>query len=240
MKKRGVRNALAGPPRLIFATSSSIKAAEVSAMMAGVAEIDHRSVDLLEIQGTAEDIGRFKASEAFRQFRKPVFVEDTSLHLDCLCGLPGPYIKHFSESMTVTHMAQIVKTLGKDGAVARTLIALNLGVRGKIERIHLFSGEVRGKIVEPRGDPKFLWNCIFVPEGQDRTLSEMNIEEKNHISQRSEAVKKFIEYLQGTNLAEAPLTMATQTDIRALEEPSSAQKQNNFQTCTEPKEVPLA
>ena len=55
--------------------------------------------------------------------------------------------------------------------------------------MHVFEGEVIGKIVSPcRVDHGFQWDCVFVPKGEKRTFSEMG-PDKDLISMRSKALQ---------------------------------------------------
>jgi len=60
--------------------------------------------------------------------------------------------------------------------------------------VKLFSGVVRGRIVEPRGDGGFGYDPIFEHDGT--TLAEMSAEEKNAISHRGRALAKFASWFR--------------------------------------------
>jgi non-canonical purine NTP pyrophosphatase (RdgB/HAM1 family) len=59
---------------------------------------------------------------------------------------------------------------------------------------HFFEGRIDGTIVTPRGDDRFAWDLIFMPNGYDKTFAEMSIEDKNKISMRKIAINKFKEH----------------------------------------------
>jgi alanyl-tRNA synthetase len=76
------------------------------------------------------------------------------------------------------------------GAEAKCVIAYFDG-----REISYFEGSVKGKITEERrGDNKldFGFDPIFVPDGYDKTFSELGAE-KNSISHRRKALEKFIQ-----------------------------------------------
>ena len=50
--------------------------------------------------------------------------------------------------------------------------------------------------MSPRGDTRFQWDQIFMPEGQGRTFSEMSVEDKNKISHRRRAFEEFKNWLE--------------------------------------------
>ena len=43
------------------------------------------------------------------------------------------------------------------------------------------------------------YDRIFIPEGKSKTISDMTLQEKNSLSQRAEAFKKFGEYIINKN-----------------------------------------
>ena len=61
-----------------------------------------------------------------------------------------------------------------------------------------FEGVINGKITEEKvGNGGFGYDPIFVPEGFDKTFSELTINEKNAISHRGIAVNKLVNFLNG-------------------------------------------
>ncbi|MFD1513762.1 non-canonical purine NTP pyrophosphatase [Halomarina rubra] len=58
--------------------------------------------------------------------------------------------------------------------------------------VKLFTGTVRGRIVEPRGEGGFGYDPIFEHDG--KTLAEMTAAEKNAISHRGRALATFAEF----------------------------------------------
>ena len=63
---------------------------------------------------------------------------------------------------------------------------------------YFFEGVINGKITEEKvGNGGFGYDPIFVPEGFDKTFSELTINEKNAISHRGIAVNKLVNFLNG-------------------------------------------
>eukprot|EP00483_Globobulimina_turgida_P006294 UN06304 len=59
-----------------------------------------------------------------------------------------------------------------------------------------FRGECKGNIAnKSRGTNGFGWDGVFEFIGNNKTLAEMTIEEKNKISHRANALKKLTKYL---------------------------------------------
>jgi inosine triphosphate pyrophosphatase len=177
---------------IYFITGNSNKFFEVKQI---IPQIRQLKLDLDEIQELdAKKIIEHKLLEAKKKFkgssRTAFIVEDTSLYLECVNGLPGPFIKWFLQTIGNNGLYNLTVKFKNDNAEARTLIGYYN--RGKIR---YFQGIVKGKIVSPRYS-NFGWDAIFIPEGYDEVMGEMEIDDKNEISMRGQAVRKLREYLK--------------------------------------------
>ncbi|MFB6198331.1 MAG: non-canonical purine NTP pyrophosphatase [Halobacteriaceae archaeon] len=168
-----------------FATSNEDKFREVQRFLPDISQLD---VDLIEIQHADHDtVVRDKVRRA-ADHATPIFVEDTALHLDCLDGLPGPFIKWFLDRIGLDGLYELCDRYDTYTAQAVTKIAYSDG-----DSITTFTGTVEGTIVEPTGDG-FGWDPIFQPEDFDETYAEMG-EGKHEMSHRRRALDAFISSL---------------------------------------------
>ena len=176
--------------KIYFVTGNKNKLQEAQAIMP---EIEGLDLDLAEIQElNSQKILETKLEEAKKY--KPncnLMVEDLSLEIEGMNGMPGPLIKWFLKSVGIEGVVKMAKMFGNQKATAR----LTLGFSNKLGENKFFEGIVKGKIVEPRGESDFGWDSIFVPDGFDKTFAEMGMEEKNKISHRKIALEKLKEYL---------------------------------------------
>ena len=176
--------------KIYFVTGNKNKIKEAQAIMP---EIEGLDLDLAEIQElNPQKILEAKLEEAKKY--KPncnLIVEDLSLEIEGMNGLPGPLIKWFLKSVGIEGVVKMAKLFGNQKAIAR----LTLGFANELGENKFFEGVVEGKIVEPRGESDFGWDPIFVPEGFKKTYAEMGMEEKNKISHRKIALEKLKEYL---------------------------------------------
>lgn len=171
-----------------FITSNQNKLRELRAHLPDLEQLD---LDLPEIQSLdPHDIIRAKLEAAREHTSEDLIVEDTSLTIDCLGRLPGPFIKYFVEELGPDGIARLVSGYGDTRATARTIIGYASG-----EKMEFFEGSVRGRIVAPRGENRFGWDPIFEPEGYDRTYAELG-EEKHAMSHRTKAVEKLVSFLR--------------------------------------------
>jgi XTP/dITP diphosphohydrolase len=158
-------------------------------------KIIQKNVDLTEIQSLdSKEVIEYKLKEASKLIKGKFFVDDVSLYLDALNGFPGPLIKVFLEAIDRKGIYNLCKEKNNFNANAKATIGYFDG-----KEMWYFEGEVKGKIVLMRGESGFGWDPIFQPEGYNKTFAEMTVEEKNKISHRGKAIKKFKRFLEEQN-----------------------------------------
>ncbi|MCL5730288.1 MAG: RdgB/HAM1 family non-canonical purine NTP pyrophosphatase, partial [Candidatus Pacearchaeota archaeon] len=171
-----------------FITGNDNKYKEVCEILGK--KIKRIEIDLEEIQSDdSYKIAKKKVLEAYRILKKPVVIEDISFYIDAFNGFPGPLIKFLVSSNGTQGIYNIMKGQKNKKAVSRCVVAHFDG-----KNLNFFTGDVKGKIVAPKGKSKFGFDPIFQPEGKQETLAEMGKDEKNKISHRSLAWKKFGEF----------------------------------------------
>ena len=173
---------------IYFITGNQGKLNEAKAIIPSIEGYD---VDLPEIQEIdPHAIIRAKLLEGLKHKEGELIVEDTSLYLDALNGLPGPLIKWFLKTIGNDGLYNLVEKLGNNKAQAKTLI----GYAKDAEHIEFFEGVIEGEIVAPAGTG-FGWDPIFKPAGHDKTFGQMDFDEKNSLSMRRMAFERLKEYL---------------------------------------------
>ena len=175
---------------MYFVSGNSNKFREVKAFMSGF-NLEQVTLDIPEIQGSAQEIAKDKAVKAALQMGRPVFVEDTGLFLNALGGFPGPYVKYFFDGVKKEGLHQMLSSLKDTSAYSQCTIGYCIPGHEPL----IIVGQCTGNIVPPRGETKFLFDNIFIPKGHTRVFSEMNLEEKNQISHRGKAFDQFVKYL---------------------------------------------
>ena len=172
---------------LYFVTGNKNKFAEAKKEMLPI-ELVQKEINLIEIQSLdSKEVIEHKLKEAAKQFKGEFIVEDVSFTLDCINGFPGPLIKWFLKTLGRKGIYELCKSKNNFGVQAKATIGYTDG-----KDFMFFEGIVEGKIVEPKEDSFSIWD--LKPTGVDKTLTEMSIEEKNLISHRGKALKKFKEY----------------------------------------------
>ncbi|KAL8772568.1 MAG: hypothetical protein Q9209_002229 [Squamulea sp. 1 TL-2023] len=181
------------PAELHFITSNKNKLAEAQAIIGDIVPLRSRSLDLVEIQGTIEDISKDKCRRAADQVEGPVLVEDTCLGFNALKGLPGPYIKWFLEALGHEGLNNLLAAYEDRSAEAICTFAY---CEGPGHEPLIFEGRVQGKIVPARGPLNFGWDPIFEYMGE--TYAEMDKVKKNGLSHRYLALAKLKYWLQNS------------------------------------------
>ena len=135
-----------------------------------------------------------KVLKAFKIIGRPLFVEHTGLCIDKINQMPGGLTQVFWDKLKAEKFSELFGgEIGESKAKAVTVIGY---IDGK--KIWTFRGEISGSIIStPKGDRSFQWDCIFVPEGENETFSEMG-ERKNEISMRRKALEQFMNHLKTT------------------------------------------
>ena len=171
---------------IYFITGNENKFREAKSILPNLKQI---KLDLPEIQELdPKKIIEAKLEAAFAHHAGPFVVEDTSVVIESLGGLPGPFIKWFEKALGNEGIAKLV---GSSKARVTTM----LGFARELGNTVFFEGHIEGDIVFPRGEQDFGWGPIFQPEGRGKTFAEISPEEKLAISNRGQAFRKLKEFL---------------------------------------------
>jgi len=188
--------------KIVFATGNNNKLEEVRKILGArfeivsLKDIDVHE-DIPETGVTLEENASLKSHYVFDRFQMDCFADDTGLEVDALNGAPGVYSARYAGEH-VTYDDNVYKLLSELNGVKnraahfRTVISLLLDGEE-----YFFDGTVEGHIIDhKRGSGGFGYDPVFVPDGFDKTFSEMAPETKNAISHRGRAIRKFAEFLR--------------------------------------------
>jgi len=178
-------------PKLFIVTGSDFKFKELSLKLSEFFDCEQKDWNEPEIQGDPEEIIKHKLKTAYEIFKRPVLVDDVSVHVGELNGFPGPYMKDFFKCFTPEEM-------GKKFAGTRISATCRLGLcRGEGD-IVITEGTFHGKIIPPKNNEHLgRYFELFVQlDGTDKPMLEYSIEEKNEFSHRGKAMRKLLEMLK--------------------------------------------
>lgn len=173
---------------VFFITGNAHKLREVEAILGSMRHVNLDLPELQELEPRKVVIA--KAQAALEKGYSPVLIEDTSLSLRALNGLPGPLIKWFLKAIGGEGVYHMAHSKGDCHAEVRTIFGLAFGPQTFIYG----EGVVLGSVVSPRGTG-FGWDAIFCPEGSEKTMGEMTQEEKTSCSMRTLALHDLREQL---------------------------------------------
>ena len=175
----------------VFLTGNKNKLAEARAIL--TFKFDNKNIELDEIQSIdGRKVIGHKLDEAYSKLKRPVFVDDSALHIDSMNGFPGALYKFLDKHVGLEGICKMVGK--KRNAQAVTHIGY---FDGKTKKF--FEGKIEGTISKtPRGGSGFGFDYIFIPKGSKKAYSQIPIEEKNKISMRVKALNKFAKYLTKT------------------------------------------
>lgn len=165
---------------LTFVSGNQSKAASIARYLG--TEIAHHKLELDEIQSLCvETVALRKAEDAYAVLQRPLFVEDFSVSLDGLNGLPGAYLKDFTSCLAAKDICGLIDGKTRQ-ATAKLVFALK---ESAVVTPRVFVGQCRGVIATaPRGDPQYVMQSIFIPQGSRHAWGEMSREESDQFSIR--------------------------------------------------------
>jgi non-canonical purine NTP pyrophosphatase (RdgB/HAM1 family) len=180
---------------IIFVTSNKGKVKSLrNRLPKGKYKIVQKDVELIEPQGeNSEEVSIAKALEAYKKFKKPLVVQDSSFHVNHLKGFPGVYIKYMQESIGVDGLLKLM-----EGVEDRSCyFSLSLTYIENSRRFKVFNKKSSmGKLAleVDRTDSKKAWGEIwrvYIPHWADKPLSSMTEEEIDSREQDKEDDSEF-------------------------------------------------
>lgn len=179
---------------LTFVTSNKGKVKESQEILGFPIKI--ADIELDEIQSMSlKEIVEKKAHEAYSQIKKPLIVDDAGLFIEAWNGFPGPFIKYMWNAGGSDLILRLMDKEENRKVVVSAAIGFHDG-----KKVHTFVGEINAELARhSRGTDGWGFDPIVVPDGLNKTFSEMGEEEKNNISHRKAVLKKFKEFLKEKN-----------------------------------------
>ncbi len=179
--------------KIYFATSNPWKYREIKEKFnnAGL-DLGRINTQLLELQDvTNEEVALISARDAFKKFKKPLFVEDSGIYIKALKGFPGLYSSFIFKAIGLKGILKLMENKKNRQAEFISVIVYKDSKQEKV-----FKGICRGSITNKiRGRGGFGFDPIFVPKGYNTTFAE-NYAIKEKISHRVKSVNKLIKWLK--------------------------------------------
>lgn len=151
--------------------------------------------EIIEDGNTFQENALIKAKYCFEKTGKGSVGDDSGLVVEALDGRPGIYSARYAGNHNFKKNIEKVLEELKDEPNRRAYFTTVLCFKDN-DGEHYFEGRVYGNITtEVFGEDGFGYDPIFIPDDHNMTFAQMLPEEKNKISHRSEALKKFLEFL---------------------------------------------
>jgi XTP/dITP diphosphohydrolase len=192
------------PERLVIASRNAGKIREILRICAGwPAELlTHQDVewpDVEETEATYAGNAALKARAVAAATGIPALADDSGIEVDALGGAPGPRSARYAgegatDEQNLNALLGAIAGIPSGGRTARyravAMVAWPDGEMVSAEAI------CEGSLIrKPRGDGGFGYDPAFVPAGWDRTMAELEPEEKDRISHRGRSLRALREAL---------------------------------------------
>lgn len=184
---------------IVFATKNKGKLRELQALLGEEVKslADFGNIEVVEDADTFEGNADKKAQAALALSGLASVGDDSGLEVAALDGAPGVRSARFAGEAhdDAANNQKLLRVMeGKSDRRARFRCVLVYRAPG---RRLVAEGECQGTILEaPRGTGGFGYDPLFLVEGMDRTMAELELEEKNRLSHRARAFAALIRQLK--------------------------------------------
>jgi XTP/dITP diphosphohydrolase len=185
--------------RIVLATQNINKLKEMQAIFQHFdIQILNPPVDFDPVEDgkTFLDNSLIKAQAASRLMGLPALADDSGLQIEALGGEPGIYSARWAETNSERIQKAIDSLEGQSNRNAQFVCTMALtDADGNL--LHSTEGVCKGVILEEqKGTNGFGYDPIFFIPELNKTMAELNLDEKNKISHRSKALRQMIDFLK--------------------------------------------
>ncbi|MBU1672633.1 MAG: XTP/dITP diphosphatase [Actinobacteria bacterium] len=149
---------------------------------------------------TLEENALLKANMLCGGLGMPALADDSGLMVDALDGRPGARSSRYAgpEGDPERNMDRLLEELeGVPPELRTARFVCVLALVTPEGESFLTRGECEGRILERRrGGGGFGYDPVFLPEGFERSMAELDVEEKNSISHRGRAMAAMRELME--------------------------------------------
>ncbi len=194
--------------RYVLASNNENKLREMRELLSGegIELVSQRQAgcdfSVEETGSSFEENAYLKAAAVTDATGLPAVADDSGLMVEALDGAPGLYSARYTGNHEDTDAARtaflLEKLAGEGNRAAKFASSICCTFpNGEVLRAY---GECQGSILKaPRGDGGFGYDPVFLPQGMEKSMAELSEDEKNRISHRGRAMRKFIEELRKHN-----------------------------------------
>lgn len=152
--------------------------------------------DIEETGSTFRENAFIKSKFGYDLTHIPCFADDSGLVIEALNGEPGIYSARYAGTGSFDdNISKVLKKMKNCSHRKAYFISVICWVTK--EEVKYFEGKIFGTIsTQIKGAHGFGYDPIFIPDGYLKSFAEFSSKEKNMISHRSIALKKFTNYLK--------------------------------------------
>ena len=185
--------------KLILATGNKGKVREIQEYCKNFDVIPYNELieefEIVEDGGTFQENAIIKAKAVYDALGREdivVLADDSGISVDALEGAPGIYSARYAgenadDKANLEKLVLELKARGLHASPAHYTAAMALVSKKGVQTVH---GWMYGKVIDtPRGENGFGYDPIFIPEGYDTTLGELESDVKKKLSHRSKALQ---------------------------------------------------
>jgi XTP/dITP diphosphohydrolase len=157
------------------------------------------NIEVPETGSTYDENAILKARAYCKASGLTVLADDTGLEVDALNGAPGLHSARYSPLPGATdadRRARLLKALAEFPHPWKARFRCAVAVAVADQPIEVFWGTVEGEIItRESGEHGIGYDRLFYIPRADKTLAELDMEEKNQFSHRAVAVRNAVPYL---------------------------------------------
>lgn len=184
---------------IVFATGNTHKLQEVNEISNGSGIgfiLPPESFNPNETGNTFEENSYIKACEASRLSKKISLADDSGLCVEALNGAPGIHSARYDSTPQKRIDKLLTNLADKDNRKAKFVCVMTL-VDSEGNILNQEIGECHGKIADKQsGKNGFGYDPVFIVDDYNMTMAQMSDDLKNHVSHRSKALLKMINYIK--------------------------------------------
>jgi XTP/dITP diphosphohydrolase len=184
--------------KLVLATSNQGKVREIRALCSEFEVIAYTELidgfEIVEDGATFKENALIKARAVYKALGDTeaiILSDDSGISVDAMEGAPGIYSARFAgeganDRENLCALVDAMKARGFSSSPAHYTAAIAIVSKEGEQTVH---GWMHGTaITEPRGEKGFGYDPMFIPEGYDKTLGELDEDVKSKLSHRSKAL----------------------------------------------------
>lgn len=184
--------------KLVLATSNKGKVREIKALCEKYEIVPYSELidefEIIEDADTFKENALIKARAVFQALDDEdvvVMADDSGISVDVLGGAPGIYSARYggenaTDKDNLYKLVDDIKAKNVDSSPAHYTAAIAIVTKSSEYSVH---GWMYGTaLTEVRGDRGFGYDPMFIPDGYDKTLGELDETIKKRLSHRSKAL----------------------------------------------------